>query len=88
LLWPHQKVVYQNEEFNLFFACVEHRMASMIAVQSGRHRYGCRCGWHAYPVVVADLLSSVFPELREGHLFILDTPLFRVRDKQKLLLLQ
>ena len=51
---------------------------------TGRDRHRCRCRWHAHPSVADDLLPAIFPDvIRGGHLYVLQTPLFRVRNKKE-----
>lgn len=80
-----KKVVYENEEFNL--------LQSALNIEDGLEelRYNNVVvatdadvdGMHIRLLLITFFLQF-FPELvREGHLYILQTPLFRVRDKQK-----
>lgn len=80
-----KKVVYENEEFNLLQAAlnIEEGMEGLryqnvvIATDADVD------GMHIRLLLITFFLQF-FPELvREGHLFILETPLFRVRNKQK-----
>lgn len=80
-----KKVVYENEEFNLLQAAlnIEESMEDLrynkviIATDADVD------GMHIRLLLITFFLQF-FPELiRKGHLFILQTPLFRVRNKQK-----
>jgi topoisomerase-4 subunit B len=80
-----QKVVYQNEEFNLLQAA--------LGIEDGLEglRYNKVVlatdadvdGMHIRLLAMTFFLQF-FPDLiREGHLYILETPLFRVRNKKE-----
>ncbi len=80
-----KKVVYENDEFNL--------LQSALNIEDGLEelRYNNVVvatdadvdGMHIRLLLITFFLQF-FPELvREGHLYILQTPLFRVRNKQK-----
>lgn len=80
-----KKVVYENEEFNL--------LQHALNIEDGLEdlRYGRVViatdadvdGMHIRLLLLTFFLQF-FPDLvRQGHLYILETPLFRVRDKQK-----
>ncbi|HAB32034.1 MAG TPA: DNA topoisomerase IV [Cryomorphaceae bacterium] len=80
-----KKVVYENEEFNL--------LQSALNIEDGLEelRYNNVVvatdadvdGMHIRLLLITFFLQF-FPELvREGHLYILQTPLFRVRNKQR-----
>ncbi|HON18993.1 MAG TPA: DNA topoisomerase IV subunit B [Salinivirgaceae bacterium] len=80
-----KKVVYENEEFNLLQAAlnIEESIESLrykkviIATDADVD------GMHIRLLLITFFLQF-FPDLiRNGHLFILQTPLFRVRNKQK-----
>lgn len=80
-----KKVVYENEEFNLLQAAlnIEESMDDLrynkviIATDADVD------GMHIRLLLITFFLQF-FPELiRKGHVFILQTPLFRVRNKQK-----
>ncbi|MBU0487328.1 MAG: type IIA DNA topoisomerase subunit B [Bacteroidetes bacterium] len=80
-----KKIVYQNEEFNL--------MQSALNIEDGLEtlRYNNIViatdadvdGMHIRLLLITFFLQF-FPDLvKNGHLYILQTPLFRVRNKQK-----
>ncbi len=80
-----KKVVYENEEFNL--------LQSALNIEDGLEdlRYNNVVvatdadvdGMHIRLLLISFFLQF-FPELvREGHLYILQTPLFRVRNKKQ-----
>ncbi len=79
-----KKVVYENEEFNLLQAAlnIEDDMANLrynkviIATDADVD------GMHIRLLMLTFFLQF-FPEvIRQGHLFVLQTPLFRVRNKK------
>ena len=79
-----KKVVYQNEEFNL----LQHALNIEDSIDDLRYNRVVIAtdadvdGMHIRLLLLTFFLQF-FPELvRNGHLFILDTPLFRVRDKK------
>ena len=80
-----KKIVYENEEFNLLQAAlnIEESMEDLrynnivIATDADVD------GMHIRLLLITFFLQF-FPELiKEGHLFILQTPLFRVRNKKE-----
>jgi topoisomerase-4 subunit B len=80
-----KKVVYQNEEFNL----LQHALNIEDSLDDLRYNRVVIAtdadvdGMHIRLLLLTFFLQF-FPDLvRNGHLFILDTPLFRVRDKQQ-----
>jgi len=80
-----KKVVYQNEEFNL----LQHALNIEDGLDDLRYNRVVIAtdadvdGMHIRLLLLTFFLQF-FPDLvREGHLFILETPLFRVRDKQQ-----
>ncbi len=80
-----KKVVYQNEELNL----LQHALNIEDGLEDLRFNKVVIAtdadvdGMHIRLLLLTFFLQF-FPDLvRQGHLFILDTPLFRVRDKQK-----
>ncbi len=79
-----KKVVYQNEEFNL----LQHALNIEDGLDDLRYNRVVIAtdadvdGMHIRLLLLTFFLQF-FPELvRAGHLYILDTPLFRVRDKK------
>ncbi len=80
-----KKVVYQNEEFNLLQHAlnIEDGMDGLRFNQVVIATDADVDGMHIRLLLLTFFLQF-FPDLvRNGHLFILETPLFRVRDKQK-----
>lgn len=80
-----KKVVYENEEFNL----LQHALNIEDGIESLRYRKIVIAtdadvdGMHIRLLIMTYFLQF-FPDLvRNGHLFILDTPLFRVRNKKE-----
>jgi topoisomerase-4 subunit B len=80
-----KKVVYENEEFNL----LQHALNIEDSLDDLRYNRVVIStdadvdGMHIRLLLLTFFLQF-FPELvRNGHLYILETPLFRVRDKQK-----
>lgn len=80
-----KKVVYQNEEFNL----LQHALNIEDALEDLRYNHIVIAtdadvdGMHIRLLLLTFFLQF-FPELvRADHLYILETPLFRVRDKQQ-----
>lgn len=80
-----KKVVYENEEFNL----LQHALDIEDGLEGLRYNRVVIAtdadvdGMHIRLLLLTFFLQF-FPDLvRSGHLFILETPLFRVRDKQK-----
>lgn len=80
-----KKVVYENEEFNL----LQHALNIEDSIDDLRYSQVVIAtdadvdGMHIRLLLLTFFLQF-FPDLvRNGHLFILDTPLFRVRDKQQ-----
>ncbi|MEC8682075.1 MAG: toprim domain-containing protein, partial [Bacteroidota bacterium] len=80
-----KKIVYENEEFNLLQSAlnIEESMEDLrynnivIATDADVD------GMHIRLLLITFFLQF-FPELiKEGHLYILETPLFRVRNKKK-----
>jgi len=79
-----KKIVYQNEEFNL----LQHALNIEDSLDDLRYNRVVVAtdadvdGMHIRLLLLTFFLQF-FPDLvRNGHLYILDTPLFRVRDKQ------
>ena len=80
-----KKVVYENEEFNL----LQHALDIEGGLDNLRYNKVVLAtdadvdGMHIRLLLITFFLQF-FPELiREGHLYILQTPLFRVRNKKK-----
>lgn len=80
-----KKVVYENEEFNL----LQHALDIESGIEDLRYNKIVIAtdadvdGLHIRLLIMTFFLQF-FPELiREGHVFILQTPLFRVRNKSK-----
>ena len=80
-----KKVVYENEEFNL----LQHALNIEDGIDGLRYNQVVIAtdadvdGMHIRLLLLTFFLQF-FPDLvRGGHLFILETPLFRVRDKKK-----
>ncbi len=80
-----KKVVYQNEEFNL----LQHALNIEDGLEDLRYNRVVIAtdadvdGMHIRLLLLTFFLQF-FPDIvRENHLFILETPLFRVRDKQQ-----
>jgi topoisomerase-4 subunit B len=80
-----KKIVYQNEEFNL----LQHALNIEDSMDDLRYNRVVIAtdadvdGMHIRLLLLTFFLQF-FPDLvRNGHLYILDTPLFRVRDKQQ-----
>lgn len=80
-----KKIVYENEEFNL----LQHALDIEDGLDELRYNKVVIAtdadvdGMHIRLLLITFFLQF-FPELiREGHLYILDTPLFRVRNKSK-----
>ena len=80
-----KKVVYENEELNL----LQHALNIEDGMEGLRYNQVVIAtdadvdGMHIRLLLLTFFLQF-FPDLvRDGHLFILETPLFRVRDKKK-----
>ncbi len=80
-----KKVVYENEEFNL----LQHALDIEDGIENLRYNRVVIAtdadvdGMHIRLLLLTFFLQF-FPELvRNGHLYILETPLFRVRDKKQ-----
>jgi len=80
-----KKVVYQNEELNL----LQHALDIEDGIEGLRYQNVVIAtdadvdGMHIRLLLLTFFLQF-FPEVvREGHLYILETPLFRVRDKKQ-----
>lgn len=82
-----KKLVYENEEFNL----LQHALNIEEGLEGLRYRKVIIAtdadvdGMHIRLLLMTFFLQF-FPDLvRDGHLYILDTPLFRVRNKKETL---
>jgi topoisomerase IV subunit B len=80
-----KKVVYENEEFNL----LQHALNIEDGIEGLRYRKIIIAtdadvdGMHIRLLLLTFFLQF-FPDLvKQGHVFILDTPLFRVRNKKE-----
>jgi topoisomerase IV subunit B len=80
-----KKVVYENEEFNL----LQHALNIEESIEDVRYNKVIIAtdadvdGMHIRLLIMTFFLQF-FPDLvREGHLYILETPLFRVRNKKE-----
>ena len=80
-----RKVVYQNEEFNLLQAAlgiedsIEDLRYNKVVLATDADVDGMHIR-----LLAMTFFLQFFPDLiREGHLYILETPLFRVRNKQE-----
>jgi topoisomerase IV subunit B len=79
-----KKIVYQNEELNLLQHalniedCIEYLRYNRVVIATDADVDGMHIR-----LLLLTFFLQFFPDLvRNGHLFILDTPLFRVRDKK------
>ncbi len=80
-----KKIVYENEEFNLLQAAlnIEEGMDELRYSKVIISTDADVDGMHIRLLLITFFLQF-FPELiRKGHLYILQTPLFRVRNKKK-----
>ena len=80
-----KKIVYQNEELNLLQHAlniedgIEYLRFNQVVIATDADVDGMHIR-----LLLLTFFLQFFPDLvREGHLYILDTPLFRVRDKKK-----
>ena len=80
-----KKVVYENEEFNLLQHAlniedgIEHLRYNKIVVATDADVDGMHIR-----LLLLTFFLQFFPDLvREGHIYILETPLFRVRNKKE-----
>lgn len=79
-----RKIVYENEEFNL----LQHALDIENGIENLRYNRVVLAtdadvdGMHIRLLLIT-FFVQFFPDLiRDGHLFVLQTPLFRVRDKK------
>jgi len=79
-----RKIVYENEEFNL----LQHALDIESGMENLRYNNVVLAtdadvdGMHIRLLLIT-FFVQFFPDLiRDGHLFVLQTPLFRVRDKK------
>jgi topoisomerase-4 subunit B len=80
-----KKIVYQNEEFNLLLSALnvdeglEHLRFNNIVIATDADVDGMHIR-----LLLLTFFLQFFPDLiKAGHLYILQTPLFRVRNKKK-----
>jgi len=80
-----KKIVYENEEFNLLQAALnieeslEHLRYNNIVIATDADVDGMHIR-----LLLMTFFLQFFPEvIKEGHLYILQTPLFRVRNKKE-----
>jgi topoisomerase-4 subunit B len=80
-----KKIVYQNEELNL----LQHALDIEDGLETLRYNRVVIAtdadvdGMHIRLLLLTFFLQFFPDVVREGHLFILETPLFRVRDKKR-----
>ena len=80
-----KKVVYENEEFNLLQAAlnIEEDMDNLLYEKVVIATDADVDGMHIR-LLITTFFLQFFPEvIRRGHLYILQTPLFRVRNKRE-----
>ena len=80
-----KKVVYENEEFNLLQAAlnIEDGIETRRSTKTIRATDSDVDGMHIRLLIITFFLQF-FPDLiKKGHVYILQTPLFRVRNKKK-----
>ena len=80
-----KKVVYENEEFNLLQAAlnIEDGIEGLLYNKVIVATYADVDGMHIRLLIITFFLQF-FPDLiKKGHVYILQTPLFRVRNKKK-----
>ena len=82
-----KKVVYENEEFNLLQAALnieedmDNRRYNKVVIATDADVDGMHIR-----LLMMTFFLQFFPEvIRQGHLFVLQTPLFRVRNKKETL---
>src|SRR5690606_11800242 len=80
-----KKVVYENEEFNLLQAAlnieegIEYLRYNNIVIATDADVDGM----HIRLLLITFFLQFFPDVIKNGHLYVLETPLFRVRDKQQ-----
>ena len=80
-----KKIVYENEEFNLLQAAlniedgIEYLRYNNIVIATDADVDGM----HIRLLLITFFLQFFPDVIKNGHLYVLDTPLFRVRDKQQ-----
>ena len=80
-----KKVVYENEEFNL----LQHALNIEEGLEGLRYNQVVIAtdadvdGMHIRLLILTFFLQFVPDLVKKGHVFVLETPLFRVRNKQK-----
>ncbi len=80
-----KKIVYENEEFNL----LQHALNIEDSLEDLRYNRvviatDADVDGMQIRLLLLTFFLQFFPDLvHQGHLYILDTPLFRVRDKQR-----
>ena len=80
-----KKIVYENEEFNL----LQHALNIEDGIEQLRYNNVVLAtdadvdGMHIRLLLITFFLQFFSEMIREGHLYILETPLFRVRNKLK-----
>lgn len=80
-----KKIVYENEEFNLLQAAlnieegIENLRYNNIVIATDADVDGM----HIRLLLITFFLQFFPDVIKNGHLFVLETPLFRVRDKQQ-----
>jgi topoisomerase-4 subunit B len=84
----NKKIVYENEEFNLLQAALDIEDDMENLRYNNIYCNGCRCRWNAHSLVIDYFFSTIFPELiKDGHLYILQTPLSGTKQERNYLLL-
>jgi len=80
-----KKIIYENEEFNLLFNAlnieqgIEHLRYNQIVIATDADVDGMHIR-----LLMLTFFLSFYPDLiKSGHVYILETPLFRVRNKKK-----